>query len=236
MRTLITGATSGIGESLAIEYSNQGHTVYACGRNQEKLSMLEDEHGIHGLAFDVTELSAIHNACAELEPLDTVILNAGNCEYIDNPSTFDSALFERVLKANTLSIGYCLEALLPKLKKGGRLVLVSSSASFVPLPRAEAYGASKAAVSYLGRTLQATLKEYQVTLVHPGFVKTPLTDKNDFDMPFLISSENAAKRMYKGIETGKSELHFPKRFTFFLKLFGLLPQGLWAPLAKRIKQ
>ncbi|TQF67417.1 SDR family NAD(P)-dependent oxidoreductase [Pseudoalteromonas luteoviolacea] len=231
---LVTGATSGIGEGLVRRYAST-HKVIACGRNEQKLSALKSEN-VQPLRFDMTEKAQVIDAFNRVESVDIVILNAGVCEYIDDASSFDSSLFERVIHANVIATGYCIEALLPKIKPGGQLVVVSSSASFLPLPRAQAYGASKAALSYLTRVMQVELEDIDVTLVHPGFVETPLTDKNDFPMPFLVSVEKACDEIYKGVESRKREIHFPKRFTLLLKLFSLLPFGLWLPLAKRIKR
>ena len=187
MITLITGATSGIGEQLAIKYAEQGDTVIACGRN---------------------------------------------CEYVDDARDFDSALFERVISVNLLAMGYCLEALLPKINSGGQLVLVSSSVTYLALPRSEAYGASKAGVSYLAKSLAIDLNDVDVTLVHPGFVKTPLTNKNDFPMPMAVTAQKAADYMIKGIHKRRKEVHFPYRFTLILKALRILPLPLWLKIAK----
>ena len=129
MRIMITGATSGIGQSLAIDYAQQGHQVIACGRNQDKLQALVDSHetdlshsSIDPLCFDLTDY---HNF-PELDldkPLDLLILNAGDCEYINDPVNFDAELFERVININLISIGYALKAWLKNIKPGGRLVL-----------------------------------------------------------------------------------------------------------------
>ena len=102
----------------------------------------------------------------------------------------------------------------------------------MPFPRSEAYGASKAGVDYLANSLRLDLAKHDidVTLVHPGFVRTPLTDKNDFAMPFLLTSEQAAHRMIVGIEKRKKYLHFPKRLTLTMKLLAFLPASLWQRL------
>ncbi|ASM52256.1 hypothetical protein PESP_b0737 [Pseudoalteromonas espejiana DSM 9414] len=232
MNILITGATSGIGEQLAIKYAKQGNTVIACGRNLEKLSELEKHTNIKACQFDATDLADIKQATLGFPAFDKVILNAGNCEYVDDARNFDSALFERVISVNLLAMGYCLEALLPKISSGGQLVLVSSSVTYLPLPRSEAYGASKAGVSYLAKSLAIDLNDVDVTLVHPGFVKTPLTDKNDFPMPMAVTAEQAADYMLKGINKRRKEVHFPYRFTLFLKALRILPLPLWLRLAK----
>lgn len=230
---LITGATSGIGEALAIDYAKDS-LVIACGRNNDKLIELEKTNNITSLSFDVTKIEDIKNKTDALPSVDVLILNAGTCEYVNDANSFDSALFERIIKANLLSVGYCLEVLLPKLNAGGQLVIVSSSASFLPLPRAQAYGASKAALTYLGYTMALDLKNIGVTVVHPGFVKTPLTDKNDFPMPFAVSTEFAVKKIRKGITQKKKEIHFPRIFTYILKLLRLLPFPVWSKVIKGI--
>ncbi|KWT99548.1 short-chain dehydrogenase [Vibrio toranzoniae] len=242
MRIMITGSTSGIGQSLSLDYAQQGHEVIACGRNPDKLQALVDSHktdlshsSIEPLCIDLTDY---HNF-PELDhnkPLDLLILNAGDCEYIDDPLNFDAELFERVININLISIGYALKAWLKNIKPGGRLVLVSSSASFLPLPRAEAYGASKAALTYLGRTLSVDLAQHDihVSIVHPGFVETPLTERNTFSMPMIISSEVATQRIVNGIAQGKSEIDFPRRFIMLMKLLRMLPTSVWQKLASRM--
>ncbi|MFY8274799.1 SDR family NAD(P)-dependent oxidoreductase [Pseudoalteromonas sp. SSDWG2] len=234
MKALITGATSGIGESLALLYATKGAEVFACGRDQDKLNELSQHPNITGLRFDVTDLQDIKYQTSQIQEIDLLVLNAGNCEYVDDAKHFDSALFERVIKVNLLSLGYCLEALLGKVKSGGQLAIVSSSVTYLPLTRSEAYGASKAGATYLAKCLEIDLEDIDVSVVHPGFVKTPLTDKNDFPMPMAVSADEAALYMYKGLKNRKKEIHFPKRFTLFLKLLRILPWSIWAKLAKRM--
>ncbi|WP_105903299.1 SDR family NAD(P)-dependent oxidoreductase [Vibrio gangliei] len=237
VNVLISGASSGIGRALALHYANQGYCVWAGGRNLDALkSLMEVHRNILPLCCDITNPEAIKAASVSLPSLDIIILNAGTCEYIDEAKHFDGALFSRVINTNLISIGYCLEAWLPLLSTGGNLALTSSSASFLPLPRAEAYGASKAAVTYLARTLSIDLKkdDIHVSVIHPGFVETPLTDKNDFPMPCLVSPDQAAEIIYQGISHNKSEIHFPKRFTWLLKLLSLLPFPIWKKLAARM--
>lgn len=236
MITLITGATSGIGEQLALQYALQGDTVIACGRNKEKLAQLSTHANIEGCEFDATNLQQIKSATDQYPHFDRVILNAGNCEYIDDARNFDSALFERVITVNLLSMGYCLEALMPKINAGGQLVIVSSSVTYLPLPRSQAYGASKAGLSYLAKTMAIDLTDVDVTLVHPGFVKTPLTDKNDFPMPMAVTAEKAADYIIKGVAKRRKEVHFPYRFTFILKALRVLPLSLWLKIAKGLSR
>ena len=236
MRVLITGATSGIGRQLAEDYRTEGHDVWVIGRNKTVLDEMA-EKGFHTVQLDLTDRTASLEWFSTLEAIDVAILNAGNCEYIDLPA-FDSELVSRVLQANVHSLAISIEGVLPALRNGTKphLVVVGSSAAYLPLPRAEAYGASKAAVAYMTDTLRVDLKRegIDVTLVCPGFVETPLTDKNDFPMPFQISVTDASRRIREGLSKRKIEVHFPKRFTFILKFLGMLPKSLWTILAQRM--
>ncbi|AZQ82969.1 SDR family NAD(P)-dependent oxidoreductase [Colwellia sp. Arc7-635] len=234
---LITGATSGIGESLLHHYLANDYQVIACGRNKAKLKQLADSHAdVIPVAFDITDSEQIKAAAAELKQIariDILMFNAGDCRYIDNAKAFDGELFASVIATNLQSLGYLLQYFLPKVDAGGQVVFISSSATLLPFPRAEAYGASKAGIDYLANSLRIDLKaqDIAVTLVHPGFIKTPLTDKNDFSMPFLLSSQQAASRIYQGVSAKKSYLHFPKRLTLLLKLLALFPDVVWQSIA-----
>ena len=236
MRVLITGATSGIGRQLAEDYFSEGHDVWVIGRNKDVLDEMA-ESGFHTAQLDLTARNASLEWFSTLDAIDVAILNAGNCEYIDLPA-FDSELVSRVLQANVHSLAISIEGVLPALRNGTspHLVAVGSSAAYLPLPRAEAYGASKAAVAYMIDTLRVDLKReaIDVTLVCPGFVETPLTNRNDFPMPFQISVTDASRRIREGLAKRKVEVHFPKRFTFILKLLGLLPKSLWTIIAQRM--
>ena len=234
---LITGATSGIGESLLHHYLANDYQVIACGRNKEKLKQLADSHAdVIPLAFDITDSTQIKAAAAELKHIpriDILMFNAGDCRYIDNAKAFDGELFASVIATNLQSLGYLLQCFLPKVHAGGQVVFISSSATLLPFPRAEAYGASKVGIDYLANSLRLDLKkeDIAVTLVHLGFIKTPLTDKNDFSMPFLLSSEQAASRIYQGVSAKKSYLHFPKRLTLLMKMLALFPDVVWQSIA-----
>lgn len=233
---LITGSTSGIGLSLVKLYATSGHQVIACGRSQDKLDELDASlSNIRTVCFDITNEQQINNATSNIEALDVIVLNAGDCLYMDNVKQFDANVFSKVININLVSMGYVLSALLPKLKTGGQLVFISSSATILPFPRAEAYGASKAGVDYLANSLRVDLAQQHidVTLIHPGFIKTPLTDKNTFDMPFMLSSEQAALRIHKAIQKRATYSHFPKRFTFILKLLSCLPYSWWSSFASK---
>ena len=227
MKVLITGATSGIGKQLALDYLTDGHEVFCCGRNNSSLQQLVEKFPestfLH--CFDVTELSECVDSLANVSQLDQVILNAGTCEYI-NAKEFDAELFARVMKTNLIGIANCLQALIPKIKNEGSLALMGSSSSYLPLPRAEAYGASKAAIEYLARTLQISLSHINVSYIAPGFVETPLTEQNDFPMPMRVDVKFASKIIRAALNENKQEIHFPRKFTLILKAVALLPKRI----------
>lgn len=234
-RVLITGATSGIGRQLALDYRRSGWQVWGCGRDSERLQALADE-GIIPLQFDGRDSAAMAAIAADLPALDLLILNAGNCEYMDLAEGFDGALFARVIETNLIATGHALAAFLPRLVSGSRLAIVGSSVSWLPLPRAEAYGASKAALDYLAATLRLDLatRGIGVTLIRPGFVQTPLTAKNDFPMPCLVTVEEASRAIMIGLAAGRHQIHFPRRFIWLLRLLGALPTGLWLRLGRTL--
>ncbi len=231
---LVTGASSGIGLQLAKDYKDDGWSVIACGRNKEKLADLFDDLGIDTLAFDITDKEGSEKALAEIDPPDLVILNAGTCEYVDDPLQLDPDLFSRVMQANVIGVINSLAPLLPRLKAGSRVAFVSSSVTFLAFPRAEAYGASKAALNYIARSIAVDLKSknINVSLVQPGFVDTPLTQKNDFQMPSLVTVEEASQAIRKGLDKGKATVAFPFMFIQVLRLMSWIPQALWVKLSQ----
>ncbi|MBJ6137830.1 SDR family NAD(P)-dependent oxidoreductase [Marinobacter litoralis] len=234
----LTGASSGIGEALVRELAKHGHKLVITGRRQQPLDELAGiwPEQIHTAVADTTsrdQLAALSGTLNHFGDLDTVILNAGTCEYVDI-ADYDSAIIEANLTTNVLGTARCLDIALPALRatrakgKPARVVIVSSSAWWFPFSRAEGYGASKAALTYLAQSLRADLaaEGIEVVVVSPGFVKTPLTDRNDFPMPFMVSAEEAAHRIHQGLAKGKREIAFPRRFTWTLKALNCLPQTM----------
>ncbi len=234
-KVLITGATSGIGMQLALDYANQGHRVYACGRSKAALAEFKHKN-ITPLAFDITHQQETYDVINKLSiTLDLVILNAGTCEYIDG-GVIDVTLFRRVYEVNFFGLLHCLSAVQNMLSSDAQLVLMGSTASYLGFPRAEAYGSSKAAIAYLAKSLAVDLlpKSIHVSFVSPGFVETPLTAKNDFPMPSLISVVRASEYIRQGIHKRKREIHFPKGFSYFLKFIALLPLSWQYELLKKM--
>lgn len=237
-RIWLTGATSGIGEAVAKNLIAEGHHVVVSARKQAALDALCEGHpNAYPLALDVSDRKAVLAAGRQigeqLGALDLALFNAGTCEYLD-AQQFDMDLVERVFTPNLFGTLYGVEAALPLLRaarkegKPARLAATSSASAYLPLPRAEAYGASKAAVSYFLESLRLDLDQegIDVSLIHPGFVKTPLTERNDFPMPMQVSAEAAAEAIINGLVKGHLDIHFPRRFTYLVKFLGILPPGL----------
>ncbi len=235
----VTGASSGIGRALVIALSSIDCQLYISSRSEEKLQHTIDQcqesnkKNIVVLAGDLTDKKINQTIIKHIEnisgKLDIAILNAGSCEYVDI-NNFDSSLFERQVKTNFLSMVYGIEASLPILKKSteAQLIGMSSTAAYLGLPRAEAYGATKAAIRNMFAALRVSLQPHQISssVICPGFVETELTAKNDFDMPAMITAVKSAEYILKGIAKHKQEIHFPNRFSLTLKLIASLPNPL----------
>jgi len=225
-KVLITGATSGIGRQLAEDYAKQNWQVIACGRNQQVLEELSSQFSnLQTVRFDITDVEQTNHALSSMPFTPELwILNAGNCEYIDD-GEMNVSLLARVFDTNVIGLSNVIQAIQSHLRAGHRVAMVGSIASEVALPRAEAYGASKAAVSYLARALRLDWAEkgVEVSTIYPGFVATPLTDKNTFPMPMIITVEQASQAIRDGLSKGSSSIYFPKRFTWILRFIGTLP-------------
>ncbi|KEY59742.1 SDR family NAD(P)-dependent oxidoreductase [Serratia sp. DD3] len=232
---LVTGASSGIGEELVKAWAKQGYKLIACGRDQQRLAALQQyDANIITRSFDMTDAEACRAALQDCQ-VDLVVLCAGTCEYIDNGKV-DAALVKRVMETNVLGPVNCLDALQEQLQSGSRVAFVSSAAQWLPFPRAEAYGASKAALTYLANSLRLDweAKGIAISVIFPGFVDTPLTRKNTFPMPGRISVEMAAKAIIKGLDQGHNEIRFPYVFCLVLRLLALLPLSLQNRLLRRM--
>ncbi len=232
----ITGASSGIGRALTIVLSNFNCKVYISSRSAEKLeqtiTMCRSDNVV-ALPGDLTLKKTNQDICKTIKiesgHLDIAILNAGTCEYVDIEN-FDSSLFKRLMDTNFMSMVYGIEAALPllELSKDAQLVGMSSTAAYLGLPRSEAYGATKAAILNMFSALRVSLhpKNISSSVICPGFVETELTSRNDFEMPALITAEKASDYILAGIVKHKQEIHFPRKFSLFLKLLSSLPDPI----------
>jgi NAD(P)-dependent dehydrogenase (short-subunit alcohol dehydrogenase family) len=239
----ITGASKGIGRALALRFAQAGSAVAASARSADALvDLARDAESLPGrivpLPLDVTDAAAVAAALQKLaaeEGLpDLVIMNAGTHIPVDGTSP-KSADFRALLDLNVMGTVHVLEAVVPPMvaRGSGRLAMVASIAGYRGLRTAAAYGASKAALINMSEALRVELADAGVVLqlVNPGFVDTPLTEGNEFPMPFLMPVEKAAERFYRGLHGNRFEITFPKRFTWILKALRLLPYCLYLPLA-----
>lgn len=242
-RIWLTGASSGIGAAVAQLLLQQGHALAVSARNEQPLEQLREQYPeqVVVLAADLTDSRQVLAMAHELEAVwgavDQLIINAGTCEYLD-ADDFQASMIERVMRANLFSAAHCVEAALPLLRKSKQphLVAVCSSVTYLPLPRAEAYGASKAAMRYLFQSLRIDLAHegIAVTLVSPGFVDTPLTRQNDFPMPMRWPVDKAARHIVARLPQRPLEIAFPGPFIAALRVLGWLPQRLQLALGKRL--
>lgn len=242
-RIWLTGASSGIGAELARVLLAEGHSLAVSARNAQALEALRAAwpQQVLVLPGDLTDKSQVQAIGEQLANswgyVDQVILNAGTCEYLDTDN-FEADMIERVVSANLLSAARCLEVALPLLRKSARphLVGVCSSVTWLPLPRAEAYGASKAAMRYLFQSLRIDLARegIDVTLISPGFVDTPLTRNNDFPMPMRWPVDKAVAYIAARLPKRPLEIAFPGPFIFALRLLAALPQAVQFALGKRL--
>lgn len=231
--TWVTGASSGIGRALCVQLARAGQRVIASARNVEALQQLATENtGITALPFDVTDsagIATMQQQLSALSPhLDRVILSAGHCEYLDFPEP-DWEMMGRVMSVNLQGAVNSVQVALPLLRRcpgRGHLVGIASLVTVAPFPKAEAYGASKAALQYFLDSLRIDLacEAIDVTVVNPGFIDTPMTRKNDFAMPFLLDVEGAAKLIIRNILKRPRHYNFPRRLYWLLKLSSLFPK------------
>ena len=235
LHIVITGATSGIGMQLAKDYLAKDQHVYAVGRDDEALAELKSL-GATPIDLDLMDREAVIAAFEKLDTIDLAICCAGACEYLDMPN-FDSESFMKVMSINMGTLSHAIEGVLPKLiASKGRLVGLGSASAYVPFARAEAYGSSKAAIHYLMKTLQISLAPFDVavSLVVPGFVDTPMTEQNDFPMPFLQTPQQASQAIRDGIEAEHEVIEFPRKLTLPLKTLGTLPDMAWQQVSKQL--
>ena len=238
----ITGASSGIGKALAEKFASQGWKVAVSARRKEILDEMSNHENIFSFPLDVTNQDQINESFSkiidEFKGIDLCVFSSG---------TYDPKLEQEinikqnkfVMETNFFGVLYCIKAVEKyfKDKKDGHISIVSSVAAYRGLPNSSGYGPSKAALTNLTESLYFDFKKYNVriSLVSPGFIKTPLTDKNEFPMPFIKSPHFAAEKMFNGLTKGKSfEIHFPKQLTLLLKFFRVLPYKMYLFLIDKV--
>lgn len=231
----ITGGSSGMGLELVKKYHQLGHRVGACARDEKKFKKAigEQNHGVVFYTVDVANRDELFRAMDNFasEGLDLVIACAGiSYSHKSRIPNFEHSY--QVVQTNFLGVMYTFEAALKYFlpQKRGHLVAVSSIAGLNGLPGVSAYSAAKSAVIKLCESFYLDLKQdnIAVTCVCPGFVDTPLTQVNPHPMPFLMTADQAAQEIIKGIEKKKMRVYFPFLFTFAVRLLSILPRRVYA--------
>ncbi|MGB5599141.1 MAG: SDR family NAD(P)-dependent oxidoreductase [Thiothrix litoralis] len=236
----LVGASSGIGQALAFQLAQAGWQVAISARRLDALQAMQAQHpALHPYTVDVTDVPSLHEAAAaitrELGEIELCVLNAG--DYTPMPlADFNIELFRKLCDINYLGAVNGLDAIMPLMLARGRgqILLTASVAGYRGLPKSAPYSASKAAVISLAESLHLELKARGVLLrvVNPGFVRSPLTAKNAFKMPFLLEPEEAAQAIMRDLPRRNFEIAFPKRFVYLLKVLRLLPYWLYFKLTK----
>ena len=238
----ITGASSGIGRALAIKFSNEGWQVAASARRESLLNDLNKSNpNIHAFVLDVKDEKSVRNVFQNIiqkfETLDICVFATG----IHDPEAekkLSSEKIREIMETNFFGTLNCIMAINNyfKEKKCGHISIVSSVAGYRGLPAAAGYCASKSALTSLAESLYFDFKRHnvRVSLVSPGFIQTPMTDKNKFPMPMIKSPEFAAEKMFIGLTKKNAfEIHFPIAFTLIMKLLKIMPNWLYFLLVKK---
>ena len=231
----ITGASSGIGKALAEKFVSKGWRVAASARRKEILDEMAKNENIFSYPLDVTNQDQIKDVFSK------IINDFGNLDLcVFSSGTYDPKLEKEinikqnkyVMETNFFGVLNCIKSVEKyfKDKKDGHISIVSSVAAYRGLPNSSGYGPSKAALTNLTESLYFDFKKYiiRISLISPGFITTPLTDKNEFSMPFIKSPEFAAEKIFNGLTKSKAfEIHFPKALTLLLKFLRVLPYRLY---------
>ncbi len=236
-RVWIIGASSGIGAALTELLHARGARVALSARRADSLAAFSTRLGADrtlALPLDITDLATLQSAEAALVKAwggyDLVIFMAGDYSAM-RAWELDLAVAQKMIAVNFGGFMNGLSVVIPRLLQAGTggIALVSSVAGYRGLPKSLVYGPTKAAIINLAETLYLDLKSkgLDIYVINPGFVKTPMTDQNDFKMPALISPEEAAREIAAGLERGDFEIHFPRRFTNMLKAMRHLPYSLY---------
>ena len=238
----ITGASSGIGKALALKFAKEGWQVAVSARRESLLKELNNiNQNIFSFPLDVTDSSntkkVFDTILNELKSIDVCVF----CTGIHDPKSETKLNLEKIRKimeVNFFGTVNSINAVYDyfKEKKSGHISMVSSIAGYRGLPAGGAYCASKSALTTFAESLYFDMKRFnvRVSVVHPGFIKTPMTDQNDFHMPMIKSPEFAAEKMFRGLtQSNVFEIHFPKQFTFFMKILKIMPNWLYLKLIQK---
>ena len=243
-RLWLIGASTGIGAALAPDLVREGVLLAISSRNEAELNNVADAAGRFGARplvkpLDVLDPEAVKRVHAELAAgwgrIDVLFYNAGTWLQA-RVEDFDAENAARQVEVNLIGMMRAVGTVLPDMvsKREGQIVGMASVAGYRGYPRAAGYSSSKAGAIAFLQSIRMELKRYSVgvTTVNPGFVKTPLTDLNHFSMPFMISAEEASRAIIEGLLKGDTEIHFPKRLSWPLKLVTALPAPLYEFLAR----
>ena len=238
----ITGASSGIGKALAVKFASEGWQVAASARRENLLEDLNKQNpNIYSFPLDVKNQletkNIFQNVLKKLKSVDISVFCTGMHDP-DAEKKLDAEKIREIMETNFFGTLNCITAVNDyfREKKSGHISIVSSVAGYRGLPAASGYCASKSALSSLAESLYFDFKRYnvRVSLVSPGFIKTPMTDKNKFPMPMIKSKEFAAEKMFIGLTKKNSfEIHFPIAFTLLMKLLKIMPNWLYFFLVKK---
>ena len=242
----ITGASSGIGKALAIKFAENGWIVAASARRENLLNELKQiNQNIYPFPLDVTEIENCKTVAKKIleqfKNIDICVFGTGMHDP-KSEKTFNLKKIREIMEVNYFGTMNSINSIYEYFseKKSGQISIISSVAGYRGLPAAGAYCASKAALTSFAESLNFDMlkKNVRVSLISPGFIKTPMTDQNDFPMPMIKSPEFAANEIYKGLTIKKTfEIHFPKGFTYFLKFLQILPSSIYFKLvAKGMKK
>ena len=239
----ITGASTGIGKALAIKFAQNGWNVAASARRENLLNELEESSkNIYSFPLDVTDKERCKEVFKEIvdkfKSVDISFFSTGTWDP-KKEKEIDIEQIENVMKVNFFGTLNCIKSVEKyyRERKNGHISIVSSIAGYRGLPNSTGYGPSKSALNNLAESLFFDFKRYgvRVSLISPGFIKTPMTDKNDFKMPFLKTVEYAAEKIFEGLtKTKKFEIHFPKQLTLILKFLKILPNSCYLSLVSRL--
>ena len=238
----IIGASDGIGAATAALLLARGATVALSARRQQQLDQLcQGQPRALALALDITDHASVLRARDTLlvrwPRIDLVLVVAGGYNEM-RADSFDLAKANQLIDLNLRGVFNCLDAVLPPLLKqgSGGLGIVASVAGYSGLPKALVYGPTKAALINLTESLYLDLHPRGIAVyqINPGFVDTPLTASNDFKMPALMTADAAALALVDGLQRGQFHIHFPRRFTNWLRLARLLPYGLYFALVRKV--